>query len=625
MLAGRFQRPWFLAPLALLLYLAVSGLFNISILVAFYVAVLLVIIGTPLAIIVRLTEKAGQPHVSSIRDVLALFSLALLHLALYNLIQFHWLADGSIVTRGLFGVDIPFLAGEVHGIRLFGTLRDLHQFGTPWQYHDALYRLLALFPREETLPDLAFTAPLVGYTLLGFSVLALARRLTENSTAAWATVAAWFLVSGFAGLDQSSYALSPSFVFGSLIFVCILLLLDARSEDMSGPRRVVFDLAIAALLLLLAETKLTTFVVLAAGLGVLSILALFRKRCRWAVEMVTILAVPTILLALQSKPNPLMPAGDFLVGAPLLGYGNHLATLLHMPTEALDPVSHGLSFTWRSLLIVPFFLLHFIRFTIGDPRILAAIISLIFVSGRIKSDVHRLCVVLVPVGFLMPVIYSPAWYPLALSFYAPLVSTQAAILITVPFAFGMVRGTGQPRRMIPAAAIGMLLLLGFLANGWSVVMQDRAPKDIVGADFIRAVRSIANESDSGVVVTRRFDYEQPGDESYFWYAALSTHPVVSEGAKYGSLLAAVADTDSAKGLHRVTEAERLLHVRRALLDTIYQCADSARVAEVLRTLHVGYLVEDRTDHGSHGTNESHFPVADLVFSDSACTIWRIRP
>ena len=122
-----------------------------------------------------------------------IFAIGILLLfAAYNFQQFHYGADGSIITRGLFGVDIPFLSGEVHGIRDFGNLRDLHQMGQPWHYHDWTYQLLALLPRERTLAELAFAAPLVGYTMLALSVFTLALRLTSNKFVAFSAVGAWF-------------------------------------------------------------------------------------------------------------------------------------------------------------------------------------------------------------------------------------------------------------------------------------------------------------------------------------------------------------------------------------------------------------------------------------------------
>ncbi|HEY3875475.1 MAG TPA: hypothetical protein VGM92_08350, partial [Candidatus Kapabacteria bacterium] len=142
---------------------------------------------------------------------------SLLLLAAYNLQQFHYGSDGSIVTHGLFGVDIPFLAGEIHGIRNFGELRDLHQSALAWHYHDWTYQLLSLLAPNRTLPDLAFAVPLAGYALLAFSVYTLVLRLTKSSYLSFGSVLLWFLVSGIDGGELGSYALSPSFVFGSIL------------------------------------------------------------------------------------------------------------------------------------------------------------------------------------------------------------------------------------------------------------------------------------------------------------------------------------------------------------------------------------------------------------------------
>ena len=59
----------------------------------------------------------------------------------------------------------------------------------------------------------------------------------------------------------------------------------------------------------------------------------------------------------------------------------------------------------------------------------------------------------------------------------------------------------------------------------------------------------SHTNDTDIIATRRFDLDTLGDESYYWYSALSGREVISEGSKYGSLLGAVADTDSQKGLH----------------------------------------------------------------------------
>ncbi len=203
-------------------------------------AVIAVLIGI-LAVNLRRIPREEYKKLFIATNELWIFAIgALLLFAAYNLQQFHYGADGSIVTHGLFGVDIPFLAGEVQGIRDFGSLRDLHQMGQPWQYHDWTYQLLALLSRDRTLGDLAFAAPLVAYTMFAFSIFTFAFRLTSSKLISYLGVALWFLVSGIEGGELSSYALSPSFIFGSMIFLNILLVLDLRFKNKGAQKAMDF-------------------------------------------------------------------------------------------------------------------------------------------------------------------------------------------------------------------------------------------------------------------------------------------------------------------------------------------------------------------------------------------------
>ena len=81
----------------------------------------------------------------------------------------------------------------------------------------------------------------------------------------------------------------------------------------------------------------------------------------------------------------------------------------------------------------------------------------------------------------------------------------------------------------------------------------------------------AHTNDSDIIATRR-SISIPWAMSPIIGIARFLVEVPSEGAKYGSLLGAVADTDSEKGLHRVQAAKDLLRTRRDLLDTIYTFA-----------------------------------------------------
>ncbi|MHB8391538.1 MAG: hypothetical protein ACYDBH_18480, partial [Acidobacteriaceae bacterium] len=306
-----------------------------------------------LVLVVQRKVRLGFPNQLLAINHLLVFAIgALLLLAAYNLVGFHFGQDGSIVTHGLFGVDLPFLAGEIHGIQNFGSLRDLHQLAQPWHYHDWTYQLLGLLPYARTLPDLAFASPLVGYALLALALYAFAHRMTRSTHVSYASVALWFLVSGLGPGEFTSYALSPSFVFGSILFLNVLLALDLRLAARATRAAWCFRILLFYLLLELSQTKLSTFLVLAGALLLLGIILLRRKR-NLAVELWAVTAISFCVVLVQNAGvNPLMPTRDFLVGAPLLGYANHLAALLHVRVEAISPISHGFHLRWQSILIV---------------------------------------------------------------------------------------------------------------------------------------------------------------------------------------------------------------------------------------------------------------------------------
>ncbi len=539
-----------------------------------------------------------------------IFAIGILLLfAVYNLPQFHYGAEGSIITHGLFGVDIPFLAGEVHGIRDFGTLRDLHQMGQPWQYHDWTYQLLALLPRERTLPDLAFAAPLVGYAMLALSIFTLALRLTSNKFIAYIAVGAWFLVSGLQGGELSSYALSPSFVFGSMIFLNVLLALDLLLKTKERNKQWIFFAMLLYLLIELSETKLSSYLALCAGMGLLGLIK-FSKDHKIGITLLLVSILSFAVVLLQNKgSNPLMPSNDFLIGAPLLGYANHLASMLHIPVPEINPVSHGLFFHWQTLLIIPFFIFHFLRFALVDPKVLSAIVIIVVFRKLLWKESHEivwLLLILIPLGFLFPVLYSPAWYPLALSFYAPLVSVQASLLLVVVGVGIFLQNKTTKQARMGMGLIGLMCLIGIAFQGHTIAKADATKPSVVSASFVQAMDYLqAHTNDSDIIATRRFDFDTMGDESYYWYSALSGREVISEGAKYGSLLGAVADTDSEKGLHRVQAAKDLLRTRRDLLDTIYTSPDSTHINAALAKSGVSFVVEDSSMWKIHSKLADH--------------------
>ena len=134
---------------------------------------------------------------------------------------------------------------------------------------------------------------------------------------------------------------------------------------------------------------------------------------------------------------------------------------------------------------------------------------------------------------------------------------------------------------------------------------------------------VANAKDSDVIATRQFDLDTERDESYYWYSALSGRTVVSEGAKYGSLLAAVADTNSEKGLHPVPATWQLLLDRRAQRDTIYTSHDSANVIAAIAKVGVSFILEDASAIDAPG-EVYRSRIGKLIFANEGDTIWKVR-
>jgi hypothetical protein len=131
-----------------------------------------------------------------------------------------------------------------------------------------------------------------------------------------------------------------------------------------------------------------------------------------------------------------------------------------------------------------------------------------------------------------------------------------------------------------------------------------------------------NASDSDIIASRQFDEDSVGDESYYWFSALSGRAVVSEGAKYGSLLAAIADTNSEKGLHREEVAENLLSSRRKLLDTIFLSHDSAHVNAAISETRSSFILQMQKT----GNMLSIDPrtIGEPVFSNGEYRIWKVQ-
>src|SRR5579883_222298 len=583
------------------------------------------VVGSVIALAFPKGRKVWYPVAESLPVLFISLIGVLCLLAISSLPNLRFLSDGAIQTRGLFGVDIPFLAGEIHGIRDFHALRDLHQSAQAWSYHDWTYQLLALLPRERTIDDVALASPIVGYTLLAVSIFALVLRLTKRKYTAGVSVIVWFVVSGLNGGELGSYALSPSFVYGSVLFLNALLVVDTLLKA-NKRQQWIYVVVLAFLLIVLLHTKLTSFLVLLIGLGLLGLLGL-RRRPYQSLAILGACVIAVLVFAFQmSSPNRFMPGGDFLIGAPLLGYANHVAAALHQPVSSFNPVSVGLHLKWQSILILPYFLFYFLRFVVQEPKLLAVII-IIALFGKVlwkeSGELAKLLLIMVPLGFLLPVLYSPAWYPLALSFNAPLVSLQAAVIL-LSIAFGILSQREVTRfKKAGMGLVGIVLVIGFGMNAHSVASAESIKADIVPACSVQAMHYLTSvTNDSSIIATHRFDLDTTKDESFYWYSALSGRAVISEGAKYGSLLSAVADTNSEKGLHPIPDARQLLLTHRAWLDTIYISNDPERVHSALAASKVSYILQNPSKN-EHLAIDLH-SVADSIFACQDCIIWHVR-
>lgn len=517
--------------------------------------------------------------------------LAIILVLCYNLAAFHYTGDGSIVARGLWGVDIPFLAGELHGLKQFGHLVDFHQSALPWDYHDATYRILTLFTRFGTLDLLAWVVPIFGYCVMAVGVYAVADRVIHNRIAALSTVVLWFFSGAVKFGTELSFAISPSFLFGTIIFCGFIIALD--EWRFSGSTKL--GLLVLSLLIALSRFKLSTFLVAEFALG---IQALWQLRSdRRAAFMTSALAVVggLQLLAVGAPTNPLTPASDFLVGAPLLGYANHLAKWLHVSVSSINPVTRA-SLSVKSLLVPLYFIFHFLRFVVLDPRLLVALIAGFFIVRRltVESPAAQFLYISIPIGFLLPVLYSPAWYPLALSFYAPLVSVQSAVIV-LGLTLDRWMRRYQPRWRVWVVAAALLASVAI--NLRQMTADVRQPAFVVSSELRSALNWIHQTGKPGTIAGRRYDldpHDSVNDESFYWYSAISGQPVITEGAKYGSLLGAVADVDREKGLHRVRLAELQLRIHRAENGWIFYSGDTTLVYTTIRKLPVRYLIERTT-------------------------------
>jgi hypothetical protein len=583
---------------------------------------------------IRGSEKVEtQDTEFSLRFVFCAVIATTLFLAFYNFANFHFDAQEHLLSRSLFGVDFPFITGMIASIKNFGVFVDMNQLGLSYEYHDFTYRFLASISQTTgTEPSLvlAFSSPLFTYPLIAVSVFALVYAITENRLTAILATVGWFLLGTFVGTEQGTDALSPNFVWGNIQMLNALLVLHLIFRDKE--RRPYLFAILLFLLGALAKTKIPTYLAVAGAMGIIAVVRIAKREFALGASLLSVIAVSFVVMLTGShEGSTIRPSNDFLIGAPLMGYANHLSTIFHLPVSALNPVSHGLQLHFSQLFIVPYFLFHLLFYLVHDGRLLVLIVGLILfrtsLFRRIATDraqpILWLLLLMIPLGFLLPIMYSPTWYPLAISFYGPLVSLEAGAILSVMIAVAIWKSDG----FRVAKILVLILLAGSLfGNVRSMTREILVTPDVTRRAFIQGLQTLRERSHVGdVVASRRYDLLL-GDieyaEYFHLYAAYSERKQISSGSAYGALLGALATVDSAKGLHPVKIATDTLVARRATIDSIYLSKNAATVMTALRKYDARYIIEDK-EINQHLTIDPR-TVAEPFFDNSAMTIWKVR-
>jgi hypothetical protein len=498
---------------------------------------------------------------------LAAISCAFVVVYCFNGIHFD--RDGSFSARGLFAIDVPYLIGNMPSLDLYGKMHDMHQNGLWFPYHDHVYRFISI-PHQVSGADyftlIAYSFPVFGSILAAISIFSVFKLVLGSRASFLATVASLVIASSW-GDHILTGALSPSYLAGIIYAAAIILLIHRMHQAESNKLRygiwVFLGLSLAALI----KTKLPLFAIVAGCLGVISLLSL-RKHKRTSLLVLSACILSLLFGLKTSGSSPYQPAGDFVIGAPLMGYANQLARVLHVHPATVDPIIQHFDFELEDLLIPLYAIIHLVRMIALDPRLLLFLLALI-VSRRSSSKSDRMIklfgVFSVTLGLLLPVLYSPSWYPLAISFYAPEIAGMIALICALLLLL--------PRwQQLPSwsrAAAMVFALHGVISTTLHIIDASSAKVYTLSSDEVKATEWLREHtSPRQVIATLRTDLDLTdtlNDESFYLYGALAQRRIMSEGAKYGALLSAVADTDAVKGLHPVESAQVKLTSQRMWL------------------------------------------------------------
>lgn len=512
----------------------------------------------------------------------------------YNFSGFHYTADGSLQMRGLFAIDVPFLIGIMPSFDLTGRLSDMHQNGLTYAYHDLTYILIATAKQvagAEYFSLIAYSFPILGMSLASIALYVFVRSFFESARAFDIMIAA-LLLSSIWGDHILTGALSPSWLAGIVVLIAILIVLRKNIGPIRPMRPIGPISLLLALLLILLKTKLPIYLLIGGSIGLLGLTYLKSDRKTAAFLLIPAIAsLPFVLLF--SEANPYQPAGDFVIGAPLMGYANALASVLHVHPATVDPIIRHFDFELEDLLIPIYTTIHLLRMIALDARLLLFIAAIIFLRKHVGHE-YRWLVTLggfaTLLGVLLPVLYSPAWYPLAISFYTP----ELAGFVGSIIAMLLIKMHWKQLSRVAVMITTLCIFYGALSNSRHIVAQLTAQEYTLSGAEVRSLEWIRHNTEAdATIASTRYDLDltdSTNDESFYLYGALSQRKTVSAGAKYGGLLAAVADYDSIKGLHPVEAATTALTQRRMDIFTMYRSLNERLIAEKMNAYGVDYVL-----------------------------------
>jgi hypothetical protein len=145
-------------------------------------------------------------------------------------------------------------------------------------------------------------------------------------------------------------------------------------------------------------------------------------------------------------------------------------------------------------------------------------------------------------------------------------------------------------------------IYGLTCTGLHYRDQLKSEDFSLSADAVRALRWVKeNTPKNTVLVAERYHLEDDygklrngviGADDFYLYAALTERQVTLSGSKYGSLLAALADVDTVKGLVQVEAATQKLSELHMASHSVFTSSGQDR-REAMQALNAKYVIASR--------------------------------